>query len=380
MKNCGQLGMNERQSIKSRSGRIAAISRSLAGELLGRTDSDFTSDLYALADKVLTTDKLDSDKNLSNQFKFGRRESWKSLEEFVDKHFIQIYELHQLVFGCDSNIKVPSVVIKDGSSFEPWHDHIQSIIVDLKSIGLIDAAIKFDAIRLVTLSMKSTAVRGEIRYCRYCFRRVVNKKNCHLHMAKDASFYLEVKKVQQNLDEDEWLWITKQRSLRGIIGEQPYKHSLYAEGGAIPKSIDQGDWSSASKILSHLFDSRWSNLKAHLDSKRGGTLFPLDQSFRTYYEFVEWLYSKPVLDNLNEDSTAAFWLMNNLFAAEEVIKASKVTLESCLAKRKNIDERESQILLLKGEGYSYREIAKTLGISKSLVGKLLGKYARTQQQ
>lgn len=384
MKSCGHFMGDAKNSvekgqieggIKSPKDRIASIVSELEKEISGKVDSDFCKALRDFSREIHAKGILQSTKFKEDKFAFGRRRCWSYATNYLDAHFLQAIEFCEILTGEQAEVRLPSEQLKSNFSFEYWHQLVKESVQKLNIAGLKVLANKLDAIRLITSCMNTTSIEGEIHYCRYCFRRVPTKNNCRYHMAVFDEFYLDVKRPMQFLDNDGWKWVVRQRGIRGIIGEYPFNHSYYREAGELPKLIHQGSWSFASGLLQKLFDTELNSLRGVLVIKmyeqEQKSLFPLNLSFSSYASFVRWLYSKEILDNTYEDSISAFWLINTLFAANERYKAEIKLSEHTKKIKQGCEGRNLEITRLHRSGLSYRKIADELGISKSLVGKVV---------
>ncbi|MBU3004285.1 hypothetical protein [Paraglaciecola arctica] len=365
----------ERDGIKSPRDRVASIVSELEQEVAGEVDSDFCRDLQMLSSEVRKKGVLHCHSSEEEKYAFGRQSCWVYASTYLDHHFHQAMEFCQLLVGDEITLRHPSQQLKSDYSFDYWHQRVEENVKKLTSAGLSVVAKKLDIIRLISSCMNTTSIEGEIYYCRYCFRRVPTKNNCRYHMAVGDDFYLEVKKPSSFLKENGWKWILRQRGIRGIIGEYPFNHSYFREAGEIPKLIHQGNWSFTSELLQKLFDTELNYLRGFLVIKmfkqQNQALFPLNTNFSSYPAFVRWLYSKEIMDNPYEDSLSAFWLMNALFAANERLKAEKKLTEHTDQLKQATEERNVKIFQRRAEGASYRKIAASLDISKSLVCKVL---------
>jgi hypothetical protein len=362
------------KGIKSPKERLASIASELAREVSGKVDSDFCRDIQKLSKEVQVRGILHSHEQ-NEKHAFGRQNCWIYASDYLDHHFQQALEFCQMLSEDQTDIRLPSQQLKYDFSFADWHQLVEGAVKKLHFAGLDVVAHKLDAIRLLTSCMNTTSIDGEIRYCRYCFRRVPTKNNCRYHMAVSDDFYVDVKKPMQFLDNDGWKWVVRQRGIRGIIGEYPFNHSYFREAGEIPKLIHQGSWKFASELLQKLFDTELNMVRGVLVIKmyeqEQKPLFPLNLCFSNYVSFVRWIYSKEILDNSYEDSISAFWLINTLFAANERFKAEKKLSEHAEKIQQDTEKRDLEIIRLYEQGTSYRKIAYVLAISKSLVGKVI---------
>jgi len=379
------------EGIASPTERIISIVTALMEEVSGKVERDFCLDLGRLLEQIEEKGII-FDAPAEMRFSFGRKECWGYLEEYLDPHFQQIIELYEMVLPESEPIRLPSMQLKSEFSFEYWHSQVVNVVEQLKAselihsdykldiIRLTPAVYKLDVIRLITSCMNTNYGEGEIHYCRHCYRRVPTKNNCRYHMAGTNDFYKDVKKVEPYFDKEIWDEIKNMRGGRGVYGEFPFNHSFFKERAAIARLIHQANWHLSSEWIGKILNMELNNLRDYLSTKiakqKEKSLFPLHLNFDSYHAFVRWLYSKKILDNLYEESTSAFWLLNTMLAAEVRLKAEKKLEEDLKENSQTITERDEEILKLynNGNGLSFGQIAKRQGISSKTAWKVYNKH------
>ena len=363
---------NKRAWSKSGSVRISSILDSLRLSLKEEVDSDFLKDIERLSVAIKSDGILVNDSEELNKAAFGRSNIWRYLKNYIDDHFIQVVELYELTSGKVVSLATPSEQIKSKQSLEEWYTKTKEIVAFLMISDWSHSNQKLDAIISLVGCIYSILVLKEIRYCKFCFRRVISKNNCRDHSAGIPDFYLNVKKLHKLKDVKSWDWIVRQRGGRGVIGEYPYRHKYFKDVGMLAEIIDESKWEEAAIILTKILNRELIHLRNFLNDKaikQNINIFPLHIYFPDYRSFVSWLYSESVLNNPYEDSISAFWLLNSLFGAETCQKAEN----EAKVRENKVLKRDIEIIRLILDGKSYNEVAKLLSVSKSLVGKIAKK-------
>lgn len=341
----------------------------LLREFEGRCSLVFYSNISEMLDVLKKNGAV---KTGPTKYSWGIATGTGLLCKYVDKGFSQCLAIcNKIGFGSGANIELPSKVLSSEKKVKGWDFDVLDLSQSAWVVKQLEVASDLELIRLVTLILRDYLYKKEVTYCALCFRVTRTRKYCWHHSSDKPTFY-EIKKIGSVLKSDEMLkkHLAK-RDLRGLYGENP-------KGNREELSfiLENTNWGKSSLALLKILIEYLPTIFLLLGEKlrASDTLIThkfLNEQFSSLSDFISKVYAPDVLDNRYEKSRSAFWFVNTLVIAEGWYKAElDIEINRSKQKRSTTDRIEN-IISLRNQGLSVRKIAELVGISKSLIQKIL---------
>jgi hypothetical protein len=319
---------------------------------------------------------------------FGKKNLSILLKEHVDPHLSALEDVLHKHQYLEIHFTECSQLNFRFSGVEEYCDNL--LTASLRLAHDLDLNTKYQLtsditlIRLFLLSIYSLATTYTFKTCKACFRRIFSKKYCWLHKSGEKEFYMQAKRVGNFQRPELKEFIEKWKVKREVLGEYP--NVISKEGGNIigTNSDNVSAYHSSVAItldILHLIESftqpNWCNggtaIEAFIESNLpllNKVIGGQTKEVNSFSEYIRRIYTPNFLDNRYETSTSVIWFFFTLLEAESWFDAEIKAGNRPGLRIKNTLNRDKEIFRLRKKGDSYRQIAKEVNVSKSLVEKI----------